>query len=64
MQSLQANTTDRDRYNKSICANRAVTKISSAPSITVPTTQSNINKVDPPTKKSIQALREKHREKF
>jgi len=27
MQSLQSNTTDRDRYNKSTCANHAIMKI-------------------------------------
>jgi len=63
MQSLQASISDRDHCNKSICVNRAVTKISPAPSVTIPTAQSSISKAGFPTKKRIQALREKPWEK-
>ena len=55
MQSLQASTIDRDRYDKSTYANHAVTNISPAPSVTMPTAQSRISKPCPPTKKGIRS---------
>jgi len=56
MQSLQASTADRDRYNKSICANLTVKKISPAPSVTMPITQLSISKPRPSHKEKIQPL--------
>jgi len=56
IQSLQASTTDHGCYNKSTCVNRAVTKISLAPTTTMPTAQPNINKPHPLTKKKDSTL--------
>ena len=64
MKSQQASVNDCSHYSKLTSANCAVTKISLAPSVTVPTTQSRKSGPRPPTEKGTRRMTERDRHKI